>query len=159
MLEIKLLFLLVVANGAPVVATDILRERWALPADGGLRLPDGRRLLGDSCTLRGWIAALGATVPAAMLLGIPAMAGVVMALLAMGGDALSSFVKRRLGLAPGAMALGLDQVPESLFPLLGVRVRFGLDYTDIALLVVGFFVLDLLLSQLLDRIRIRKHPY
>ena len=37
------------------------------------------------------------------------------------GDLFSSFVKRRLDLASSSMAIGLDHIPESFFPLLASR--------------------------------------
>jgi hypothetical protein len=37
------------------------------------------------------------------------------------GAPLSSFIKRRLALVPSSQAIGLDQIPESLFPLLACR--------------------------------------
>jgi len=157
--EIKLLLLLLVANGAPVIAYDLLKQRWAHPVDGHLRLPDGRRLLGSSCTLRGWLASTAATSAAAALLGLPAATGLLIALLAMAGDSLSSFIKRRLGQPSGSMALGLDQIPEALFPLLWVRQQFALQALDITLLVAGFIALELLLSRILYALRLRKHPY
>ncbi len=157
--EIKLLLLLLVANGAPIIAYDLLKQRWTYPVDGYLRLPDGRRLLGSSCTLRGWLTAAAVTSAAAVLLGLPAATGLLIALLAMAGDSLSSFVKRRLRQPCGSMAPGLDQIPEALLPLLGVRRQFDLQALEIFLLVAGFIVLELLLSRILYEFRWRKHPY
>jgi CDP-2,3-bis-(O-geranylgeranyl)-sn-glycerol synthase len=159
MLEIKLILLLLAANGAPLIAYDLLKQRWAYPVDGGLRLPDGRRLLGGSCTWRGWLVSAVVTAATAALLGLTAATGLLMALLAMAGDTLSSFIKRRLGRPPGSMALGLDQIPEALFPLLGVRGQFALQIPDITLLVAVFMVLELLLSRILYKLRLRKQPY
>jgi CDP-archaeol synthase len=51
---------------------------------------------------------------------------------AMAGDLLSSFVKRRFGLAPSSKATGLDQIPEALFPLLACRSALSLTALDIA---------------------------
>ena len=159
MLEAKLLLLLLVANGAPLIAYDLLKQRWAYPVDGRLRLPDGRRLLGDSCTWRGWLAAAAATCVAAMVLGLSAATGLLIGMLAMAGDAFSSFVKRRLGRSSGKMAPGLDQIPEALLPLLGVSGQLDLQPLQIALLVAGFIALELLLSRILYHFRLRKHPY
>ena len=47
---------------------------------------------------------------------VPWRLGALVAASAMAGDCLSSFIKRRFGLEPSEMTLGLDQVPESLFP-------------------------------------------
>ncbi|MGB3390431.1 MAG: CDP-archaeol synthase [Pseudaminobacter sp.] len=78
---------------------------------------------------------------------------------AMAGDMLSSFVKRRLRLAPSAMAPGLDQVPESLLPLLAVRNLLGLSILDVAVGVAAFWAGELIVSRLLYALHIRDRPY
>ena len=78
---------------------------------------------------------------------------------AMAGDIFSSFVKRRLRLPPSSRATGLDQIPESLFPLLACRSVLALTVADIAIGVVLFFVGEIVLSRLLYRLRVRAHPY
>ncbi len=158
-MQFKLLCLLLVANGAPVIAWDLLGERFAWPVDGGRRWRDGRPLLGPSKTWRGLGAALLATPAAAVALGLPWATGLMVAAGAMAGDLLSSFVKRRLTIEPSGKARGLDQIPESLLPLLAVRDRYGLGWGDIALLVAVFFVLEMTISPLLYRLGIRKRPY
>ena len=77
----------------------------------------------------------------------------------MAGDLLSSFAKRRLGRPSSSQALGLDQVPESLLPLLACRVPLGLGWLDVAVLVGVFLVGELLVSRLLYRLHIRDRPY
>ena len=77
----------------------------------------------------------------------------------MAGDLFSSFVKRRLNLRPSSRALGLDQVPESLFPLLACRDVLSLTAADIALAVGIFFVGELILSRLLYKAHLRDEPY
>ena len=46
---------------------------------------------------------------------------------AMAGDLVSSFMKRRLRLKSEAQAVGLDQIPEVLLPLLLRKSRLGLS--------------------------------
>jgi CDP-2,3-bis-(O-geranylgeranyl)-sn-glycerol synthase len=75
------------------------------------------------------------------------------------GDVLSSFVKRRLGVPPGEMAFGLDQIPESLLPLLAVAGEYRLGWDDILILVVAFTLFDLIVSRLLYRLHLRKRPF
>jgi CDP-2,3-bis-(O-geranylgeranyl)-sn-glycerol synthase len=77
----------------------------------------------------------------------------------MAGDLFSSFVKRRLNLAPSARASGLDQVPESLFPLLACRNALALSVPDIAVGVAIFFAGEVVLSLLLYKAHIRDRPY
>lgn len=158
-LALMLLLLLWVANGAPVLAARLLRQRGALPLDGGLRFVDGRPLLGPSKTVRGILVSLAATALAAPLLGLTAGLGFVFAAASMGGDLFSSFIKRRLGITSSGQAIGLDQVPEALFPLLLCRQTLGLDAWSIGLLVMAFTVGQLLLSPVMFRLGIRKRPW
>ena len=155
----KLLLLLIVANGAPIIAHKLFGARGAWPIDCGCRLPDGQPLFGASKTWRGLIAAVVITPPAAWLLGLPPMIGLHVALLAMLGDLLSSFTKRRLRIPPSGMAFGLDQIPEALLPLLVVGLELGLKPVDVVLLSIVFLVVELLLSRILYRLDIRKRPY
>ena len=156
---IQLLLLLLVANGAPVITRVVLREWMAFPLDGGYRFIDQQPLFGTSKTVRGILAAIIATAVAASLLGLSVPQGALMGAMAMAGDLFSSFCKRRMRLPPSSMALGLDQIPESLFPLLAVKSIFVLNWNSIIILVIAFIVLELLLSQLLFRLNIRRRPY
>jgi len=160
MLErLELLLLLIAANGAPILADNLLGPHWAWPLDGGKVLFDGRRLLGRSATLRGVVAAVVATTAVAWVLGQSAGMGALIGLFAMLGDAASSFVKRRIGLEPGDKAPGLDQIPESLLPLLVAARPYGLAWVDLVLLVLAFTLFDIVVSRLLYRLHIRKRPY
>lgn len=159
MTDAALLLLLIVANGAPIVVNRIMGTTWDFPLDAGARFFDGRPLLGASKTLRGLCSAIAATALVAPLVGFSALQGASLAALSMLGDALSSFLKRRLGMAPSSMALGLDQIPESLVPLWFLRAGLGLEAWDVARLTAMFLVADLLLSRILFRLRIRKKPY
>jgi CDP-2,3-bis-(O-geranylgeranyl)-sn-glycerol synthase len=105
------------------------------------------------------MGAVLATTALSLLLGQGARTGAVIGLFSMAGDAISSFLKRRLGLAPGDKATGLDQIPESLLPLLAVANRYGLAWTDIALLVSGFTVFNIGASKLLYQLHIRNRPH
>ena len=75
------------------------------------------------------------------------------------GDLFSSFVKRRLKLPPSSQALGLDQIPESLLPLLACRDALSLTVAGIAIGVGIFFAGELVLSRLLFRVHLRDEPY
>ncbi|MBZ4193849.1 MAG: CDP-archaeol synthase [Candidatus Contendobacter sp.] len=158
-IELKVLLLILIANGVPVIATAICGRRGARPLDGGRQLTDGQRLLGDSKTWRGLLLALAVTGLAAVALKLPVLTGVSIGGAAMVGDLLSSFIKRRLGMASSSMALGLDQIPESLLPLLAVAGEFGLSWTTIGLITIGFIVVELALSRVLYRLGVRNRPY
>jgi CDP-2,3-bis-(O-geranylgeranyl)-sn-glycerol synthase len=159
LIAVKLLALLIATNGAPILAKRLLEGRFELPLDLGLRFVDGRPLLGPHKTLRGIAVALLTAWIGALALGLPAQVGWWIGACAMLGDLVSSFTKRRLGIAPSDRALGLDQVPEALLPLWAVRAQYALGVWDIAVLVGAFFVLELALSQLLYALHIRKTPY
>lgn len=157
--QLLLLLLLILANGSPLVARELLRSRFSVPLDRGLRFVDGRPLFGETKTIRGVGAAVLATPLASSLLGMGWEVGLVIGLFAMLGDLLSSFVKRRLGMPSSSRALGLDQVPESLLPLLACRPLIELAMFEIVVLVVLFSLSELVLSRVAYWLGIRKHPY
>lgn len=156
---LQLIVLMFIANGAPVIAKRLLRQRLSYPIDCGVKFFDGQRLLGPSKTMRGVLSSILVTSVCAPFVGLEWKIGIVVASAAMAGDSFSSFVKRRLGLPPSSRATGLDQVPESLFPLLSCRSMLALTIADIAMAVVLFFVGEIVLSRLLYRLRVRGHPY
>jgi CDP-2,3-bis-(O-geranylgeranyl)-sn-glycerol synthase len=154
-----LLALLMLANGTPVIARKVLGNRLAYPLDAGLRLADGRMVFGRSKTWRGILLAVIVTTLSAPLLGMSHAIGALVAATSMIGDLLSSFVKRRLGLEPSAMSIGLDQIPESLLPALACRAVLPFSLVDILLVVIIFLVGELALSRLLYAMKIRERPY
>jgi CDP-2,3-bis-(O-geranylgeranyl)-sn-glycerol synthase len=158
-IELKLLFLLLVANGAPILARHLFEERFNWPLDGGYLTANGRHLLGPSKTVRGLIASVLTTTVVAQLIAIGWQWGMIIGAFAMLGDLCASFTKRRLDLAPSSQAVGLDQVPESLFPLIPSAIIFDLSWWSVLFLVMAFWVLDTLLSRLLFQLGIRRRPY
>ncbi len=151
-LLLSLFVLLVLANGAPLVLALVSGRVVGRPLDGGMVLRDGYPLFGKSKTWRGLIAALVVTPPAAWSLGLGWGVGLAIALGAMAGDLIVSFIKRRMGLPSSASVPFLDHVPETLIPVLLVEGALGLDWLDLGVLVLGFVVLDLLLTPLLKRL-------
>ena len=115
------------ANMAPVLVRGHC-EWLARPMDGG-RSWHGRRLLGDHKTWRGLLAGVVAGAAAFAVQrwlwqrGVarefalieygrfdPLLPGALLGLGAGLGDALKSFFKRRVGIAPGASWVGFDQL-------------------------------------------------
>lgn len=158
-LGLRLLLLLGVANSAPIAARRLLADRWAAPLDGGLNFVDGRPLLGPGKTIRGVAAAVVATALASWALGMSPQVGALLGAVSMAGDALASFVKRRLGVAPSGRATGLDQVPESLLPLLAVQGMLDLSAVQILAVTIAFFVLEIPLARWAFRLGLRERPY
>ncbi len=159
LLVAKLLLLLAAANGTPVLAKTIFGDTLSHPLDRGVLFPDGRPWLGPSKTIRGILLSLIVTSVVALVLGLPLQVGFVVALVAMAGDLLSSFTKRRLGLVSSSMALGIDQIPESLLPLLALRAFLSISFVEIVLVVLLFFVFELALSRLAFRLHLKNRPY
>jgi CDP-diglyceride synthetase len=155
---LQLTLLLAIANGAPVIATKVLGHH-SYPLDAGVAFVDGRPLFGKSKTIRGILVAILLTALSAPLLGLGWTIGIVVGSLAMAGDLFSSFAKRRMNLTPSSRATGLDQIPESLFPLLACRSPLSLSGLDIAICVAIFFAGEIVLSQLLYRMHVRDRPY
>jgi CDP-2,3-bis-(O-geranylgeranyl)-sn-glycerol synthase len=93
------------------------------PLDSGKILGDGHPLFGAHKTLRGFFAGLvaGSLVGVGESLvfsGYSPLAGFLLSLGALIGDLFGAFVKRRLGLAPGAFFPVVDQLDFVLFALL-----------------------------------------
>jgi hypothetical protein len=92
-------------------------------------------------------------------MGLPWQLGALVAALAIAGDLFSSFVMRRLGLPSSSMAIGLDQIPESLFPLLAARLFVPVSFLDVVVGVAIFFAGELVLSRILFHLNLRDRPY
>jgi hypothetical protein len=127
--------------------------------DGGARFIDGQPLLGSSKTIRGIVLSIAAAALCAPLAGLAWTIGLRVGAAAMAGDLFSSFLKRRLRFVSGARATGLDQLPESVLPLLACGSVLSLTILD-GLVVTGLFLIgEIVLSPLLFKIHLRDRPY
>jgi CDP-diglyceride synthetase len=158
-LILQITILIILANGSPVLAKRIFGGRLSYPLDGGLILRDGARLFGPSKTIRGALASVIMTSVASALMRQGLVLGVVVALAAMTGDLISSFIKRRLGYPASSRATCLDQVPESLLPLLACRTFIPLSGINILATLALFVLGGIILSPLLHSAHIRDEPY
>ncbi len=158
MIKVQLILLLLAANGAPILIAKVMGKRWDYPLDGGVAWA-GKPILGPSKTWRGLVGALIASSVIAPIIGLPLYVGLLLAFFSMMGDLISSFIKRRLGLASSAMAFGLDQIPEALLPTVLISAFVDLLVLDVIIVVIVFVVLDVALSQLLYRLGIKEQPY
>jgi CDP-2,3-bis-(O-geranylgeranyl)-sn-glycerol synthase len=145
---VRAFFLLLIANSAPWAAHRVLGGRWATPLDFGWVLPDGKRLFGSHKTWRGLVAGAVACMAAAEMLGLSWAMGGGFGVVALLGDALSSAIKRRLALAPGAEVPGLDQLPEALLPLIAFAAALNIGAAEIGAVALGFMILDLSVVRL-----------
>ncbi|SHO46480.1 CDP-archaeol synthase [Desulfopila aestuarii] len=105
-------------NGLPPLVAILIHGRFENPVDGGRLWSDGRPLFGRNKTVRGVVAATVGGILLAPFLGVPWWAGSLAGFLAMIGDLTSSFVKRRMQIDSGGSVFLLDQLFESLLPLL-----------------------------------------
>ena len=158
-LGFRLLLLLAVANSAPILLKRLLGNQWGAPIDFGRRFFDGRPWLGPSKTWRGLAAAVAGAALVAPLLGLPMVLGFLLGFLAMVGDAIASFIKRRRGMAPSSQSFGLDQIPESLLPLLVMQGLFAIPWTVVAGVTLAFVLLETPLARASHRLGLRDRPY
>jgi CDP-diglyceride synthetase len=142
-----------------VIATKILGTVLARPLDGGMTLADGQPLFGHSKTIRGVVLSIVVTTLGAPWIGLDWTIGLLISAMAMIGDLFSSFTKRRMKLAPGSMALGLDQTPEALLPAFACRWILPITVVDIVLVTALFFIGELVASRALYTLKIRDRPY
>ena len=156
---LRMMALLIVANGAPVLAKKICGRRFSFPLDSGVKFSDGQPVFGPSKTFRGVVAAVLATAATSPLVGLNPITGAKVGSAAMAGDLISSFLKRRLNLPPSSQALGVDQISRSLLAMLTCRDTLSLTATDVALGVTIFLGGELALSRLLYRVHLRDVPY
>jgi len=153
------LLLLTIANGSPVVAKRVLGDRWAWPVDGDARFIDGQPLFGHSKTIRGLVVGVALPAFATPLIGLDWRSGALIALASMCGDLFSSFIKRRMGMAPSSRAAGLDQIPESLFPALLAMRLMGVTPADVTAITILFVVGAPIASRVCQMLKIRDQPY
>ena len=153
------LILLAAANSAPVIAMSFLERTAAWPVDFGWRFVDGQPLFGRSKTFRGLVVAVTLAAGVAPMMGLSWRIGAVVAAASMAGDLLSSFVKRRLRLAPSSMAPLLDQLPESLFGAVAASWGLPLGAREIAVCVAVFTVGQMIVSRVAYALGLRSEPY
>ncbi|MGB9711729.1 MAG: CDP-archaeol synthase [Dissulfurimicrobium hydrothermale] len=158
--DIMLLLCLVCANSIPLAATLFLKERLAMPVDLGLSFLDGQPLFGPHKTWRGLILSIFGTTAVCSLFYFPgAWLGAKIAVFSMVGDLLSSFIKRRLRFGSGNSVIGLDQGLESFLPLWCIKREIGLEWGEIAIIVLVFLILELIISPVLYRFHMRSDPF
>lgn len=154
-----ILLVIVAANGAPILIHIWVEPRINYPVDFNFKFFDGNRLFGNSKTWIGVASIILVATGLSWSFGLGWQTGLLAGLGVASGDLLSSFIKRRLGMRSSSMALGLDQIPESLFPFFLLMNRFNLSMIDILLGVLCFTILELIISRILYRWHIKEKPY
>lgn len=128
-------------NGLPPLISMVCGDRWSRPLDGGRVWRDQQPIFGPHKTIRGILTSLLGGIMAAPLIGVAWWVAAIAALLAMSGDLLSSFIKRRRTLKSGTEIVILDQLFESLFPILFLDQVLKLTWVQIAAILVLFITI------------------
>jgi CDP-2,3-bis-(O-geranylgeranyl)-sn-glycerol synthase len=155
----KSIALLIVSNGTPVIVNKVLGNRYRCPIDSGLKLSDGRRIFGNTKTWRGLCSSVFVTLAVAPLLNIDLLIGGLFGALAMLGDLVASFIKRRLERKESSRARGIDTVPESFLPVWFLKEPLALGTVDLIVIVGLFFLIQEFVSPILYKLNIRMRPY
>jgi predicted MPP superfamily phosphohydrolase len=152
MLAFKILLLLLVTNSAPLLAARLFPKMFCVPLDQGRRLTDGNPVLGDNKTVCGLLGGIAAAGALSLLISFPLAAGLLIAVVSLLGDLLTSFIKRRLGFAGGEEVYLLDHLLEGGLPLLLCKSLFSLSGSLSLALLMLFLVCGLLGTVVVDRI-------
>ncbi|MDR3629181.1 MAG: CDP-archaeol synthase [Desulfocapsaceae bacterium] len=143
----KVMFFLLWVNSLPPIVTAAVGDRYGLAIDCGIMWFDGQPLFGGHKTVRGLTVSAAGGLMAFPLLGVTWWQAGTAALLAMTGDLVSSFIKRRFTLQCGRAVAGLDQIFESLLPLLFLNRYLPLNLPQDVLIIVFFTVISSLCSH------------
>jgi len=134
----KIVLFLLWVNGLPPLVGILAGDRYNQPIDGGRLWFDSKPVFGPHKTIRGLLAGVVGGTAIFQLVGVVWWCAALAALLAMAGDLLSSFIKRRRTLASGEDVVILDQLFESLFPTLFLSCFITLTLIQILAVLIGF---------------------
>lgn len=138
---VKLILFLIWVNLLPPVAHLLLGKHFSWRVDGGLCFFDKQPLFGSHKTIRGILASIIGGAAFSFLVHLPWRIAALAALLAMIGDLLSSFIKRRLHKPVGGSVFILDQIFEGLFPLILISFFLPLGWWQGAFVLMVFIPL------------------
>ena len=144
-----------IANMVPVFAAKLpLLKKFNAPADLNLTFR-GKRLLGENKTIRGfivgtlvaglvfWVESMFWDQPQVMIIQ-PYFAGMLLGFGALFGDAVKSFFKRQLEIAPGKSWFPFDQLDFILGAILFSLLFMRVSLTQYILAIVFWALLHLL---------------
>jgi predicted MPP superfamily phosphohydrolase len=158
MMSIRIVLFLLWVNGLPPLVSMIAGNRCNLPVDFGRLWFDGQPVFGTHKTVRGIAASVIGGIVSFPLLGVAWWVAGIAAGLAMAGDLVSSFIKRRCRLECGEVVIVLDQIFESLLPLLFLNRYVPLSIIQNIFLLLVFIAISSLSSRLWSYITGRPLP-
>ncbi len=126
-----------------MVVARLLGGRLDAPIDASFGTRVKLPIFGAHKTWRGLASGALACAAIGALLPCGAWVGLGFGLVALGGDLASSFVKRRMRWPEGHSAPLLDQLPESLLPLILFAGALSLSHASIFGTALLFTLLDL----------------
>jgi len=137
-ITLKVIGFLIWVNLLPPVASLIWGDRFNKPLDGNSLWLDNYPVFGPHKTIRGIVISFFGGIVIAPLFGLTFWVACIASLLAMTGDLLSSFIKRRFNIASGKNVAVLDQIFESLFPVLFLMHYMNLTLWQIIVILLCF---------------------
>ncbi len=155
LIVIKTTVFLLWLNFLPPLANILCGEHFNRPIDGGRLYFDRHPIFGSHKTIRGVLSSLLGGLAMAPFLGINLGVAATASLLAMTGDLLSSFIKRRPDMPCGMNVIVLDQIFECLFPLLFLKTFLLLNWSQVLIILLSFILTAFLGSLLWNFITFR----
>ena len=140
------------ANATPILA------KGKTPIDRGHVFVDGKRLLGSNKTVKGFVAGLAVGTLTGLVQG-SLVTGFLLSLGALLGDLCGAFLKRRLGLRPGAPLPVVDQLDFVGGAFLLVSIVRPPALQEVLYLVVLTPVIHITTNIMAYLLKLKKEPW
>ena len=156
------------SNMTPVAASMLpVLKRWNTPLDFG-KTWRGERIFGANKTWRGLVAGTLVGGVSAIIIGWlnpnvlgpynQFLAGLLLGFGALAGDAIESFFKRQLKIAPGKTWFPFDQIDYIIGGLLAVRLVAPIPLWVVGTAFFVYFVLHLIVVYVFYKLGVRDQP-
>ncbi|MFH1448069.1 MAG: CDP-2,3-bis-(O-geranylgeranyl)-sn-glycerol synthase [Candidatus Micrarchaeota archaeon] len=142
------------ANASPVILGG------GVHMDFGRKLRDGKRILGDGKTWRGFFLGILAGTTCGFILGFPIL-GFLLSFGTLVGDTIGSFIKRRMDIGRGKQSVVLDQL-TFLLVALAFAYPYLPAYVDgygVLFLIVLTYFMHVFSNVLAHRLGLKKVPW
>ena len=148
-----------IANATPLITAKIIGKTH--PLDARRYFIDGRRLLGDGKSIEGFVTGILAGTLAGMLWNKDLVfQAFILSLGSMTGDAVGSFIKRRIGLKRGDPAPLLDQLSFIVMALIFYTLSGGtLTFTEALIILLLTPPVHILTNYIAHRLGLKDKPW
>jgi CDP-2,3-bis-(O-geranylgeranyl)-sn-glycerol synthase len=140
------------ANATPILA------KGKVPIDLGYIFVDGKRLLGSNKTVRGFAVGLAVGTLTGLVQG-SLVVGFLLSLGALLGDLCGAFLKRRLGLRPGAPLPVVDQLDFVGGAFLLVSIVRPPTFQEFLYLIILTPIIHLVTNIMAYLLKLKKEPW